>query len=115
MKERRYVQGQERMKAMHHREKALKFPSRYMCLMIDGMDKKKTCLPHFSRSPKHNPDRCLVQMHLVGSLSYHIEVKPYVFLTYPNVDNGPKPYHNNNAHGITILYWSFSNGVVCAA
>ena len=89
LKEHRDVQAQERMKAMHHREKALKFPSRYMCLMIDGMDQKKTCLPHFSRIPKDIPEECLVQMHLVGCLSYHTEVKPYVFLTYPNVHNDP--------------------------
>ena len=71
LKEHRDVQAQEQMKVMHHREKALKFPSRYICLMIDGMDKKKTCLPHFARIPKDIPKECLVQIHLVGCFSYH--------------------------------------------
>ena len=82
-------QAKERKKAMHHRDKALKSPGRYMCLMIDGMDQKKTCLPHFARLPKDIAEDCLVQMHLVGCLSYHNVVKPWVFLTYPNVHNDP--------------------------
>ncbi len=45
LKEHRDGQAQERMKAMHHRDKALKCPGRYMCLMIDGMDKKKLVCP----------------------------------------------------------------------
>ena len=85
----RNSQANERIKAMHHRDKALKSPGRYMCLMIDGMDQKKTCLPHFSRIPKDITDECLVQMHLVGCLSYHRVVKPWVFFTYPNVHNDP--------------------------
>ena len=82
-------QAKERIKAMHHRDKALKCPGRYMCLMIDGMDQKKTCLPHFTRLPKDIGDECLVQMHLVGCLSYNQVVKPWVFLSYPNVHNDP--------------------------
>jgi hypothetical protein len=34
-------QTREWKKAMHHREKALKYPGRYMCIMINGMDQKK--------------------------------------------------------------------------
>ena len=41
----------ERSKAMHHRQKALESWELYMCLIIDGMDQKKTCLPHFRRLP----------------------------------------------------------------
>ena len=40
------AQALERNKAMYHRDKSLKNPKQYMCLMIDGMDQKKTCLPH---------------------------------------------------------------------
>ena len=64
-------QAKERIEAMHHRDKALKCPGRYLCLMIDGMDQKKTCLPHFTRLPKDINEECLVQMHLVGCLSYN--------------------------------------------
>ena len=53
-------QAKERMKAMHHRDKALKSPGRYMCLMIDGMDKKNTCFLHFSRLPKDIGEECLL-------------------------------------------------------
>ena len=51
---------------------------RYMWLIIDGMDQKKTCLPHFRRLPKDIGDECLVQMHLVGCLSYCQTIRPQV-------------------------------------
>ena len=89
LQEHRDGQALERKKAMHHREKSLKNPERFMCLMIDGMDQKKTCLPHFPRLPKDISDECLVQMHLVGCLAYNRTVKPHVFITYPNVHNDP--------------------------
>ena len=61
-----------------------------MCLIIDGMDKKKTCLPHFRRLPKDIGDECLVQMHLVGCLSYCQTIRRLkVFLPYPNIHNDP--------------------------
>ena len=46
-KEHQESQTLERSNAMHHRQKALQSPERYMCLIIDGMDQKKTCLTHF--------------------------------------------------------------------
>ena len=46
LKEHLESQALEISKAMHHRQKALQSPERYMCLIIDGMDQKKTCLPH---------------------------------------------------------------------
>ena len=46
LKEHRESQVLERSKAMHHRKKALQHPEQYMCLIIDGMDQKNTCLPH---------------------------------------------------------------------
>ena len=57
--------------------------------MIDGMGKKKMCLPHMRRLPKDVNDECLVQMHVVGFLAYHGTIKPHVFITYPNVHNDP--------------------------
>ena len=89
LKEHRESQALERSKAMHHRRKALQSPERYMCMIIDGMDQKKTCLPHFQRLPKDIGDECLVQMHLVGCLSYCQTIRPQVFLTYPNIHNNP--------------------------
>ena len=89
LQDHREAQALERKKAMHHREKSLKKPEHYLCLMIDGMDQKKTCLPHLKRLPKDLNDECLVQMHLVGCLAYSGTVKPHVFITYPNVHNDP--------------------------
>ena len=43
LQDHREAQALERKNAMHHREKSLKKPEQYMCLMIDGMDQKKTC------------------------------------------------------------------------
>ena len=74
---------------MKHRQKALQLPERYMCMIIDGMDQKKTSLPHFQELPKDLGDECFVHMHLVGCLSYCQTITPQVFLTYPNIHNGP--------------------------
>ena len=38
LQEHHEAQSLERKKVMHHREKCLKSPEQYMCLMIDGMD-----------------------------------------------------------------------------
>ena len=54
------AQALERRRAMHHRDKSMNKPKQYMCLMIDGMDQKKTCLPHLRRLPKDFDDECLV-------------------------------------------------------
>ena len=38
LRENQESQVLERFKAMHHRQKVLQSPERYMCLIIDGMD-----------------------------------------------------------------------------
>ena len=77
LKEYRESQSVEQSKALHHRQKALLSLERYMCMIMDGMDQKKTCLPHFQRLPKDIRDECLVQMHLVGCLLYSPKSKVY--------------------------------------
>lgn len=37
---------------MKHRRKAEKDPSKYMSLIIDGMDQQKTNIPHIISNPK---------------------------------------------------------------
>ena len=69
LKEHRESQALERYRAMHHRQKALQSPEKYMCRIIDSMD-QKTCLSHFQRLPKDIGDECLMQMHLVSCLTY---------------------------------------------
>ena len=67
-------------------EEPLKKLEKYMCLMIDGMNQKKTCLPHLRRLRTDVNDECLIQMHLVGCLAYNgVTVKPHVFITYPSI------------------------------
>ena len=82
-------QALERSKVMRHRQKVHQSPEKYMCIIIDGMDQKKTCLPHFQRMPKRFGDECLVQIHLVVCLLYSQEIKPWVYLTYTNIHNDP--------------------------
>ena len=89
LEDHRQAQALERKKSMHHREKSLKKPEQYMCLMIDGMDQKKMCLPDLRQLLKDLNDKCLVQMHLVGCFAYNGIVKPHAFITYPNVHNDP--------------------------
>ena len=84
LQDHREAQALERKKAMHHKEKLLKNLEHYVCLMIHGMDKKRTCLPHRRRLPKDLNDECLIQMHLVGCLAYNGTTKPHIIITYPN-------------------------------
>ena len=53
------------------------------------MNQKRTCIPHLRRLPKDFNDECLVQMHVVGCLTYNETIKPHVFVTYPNLHNDP--------------------------
>ena len=53
------------------------------------MDQKKTYLPYFQRMLKDIGDECLVQIHLVVCLLYSQEIKPQLYLTYPNIHNDP--------------------------
>ena len=69
-------QALERSKAMRHNQKAHQSLEKYMCIIIDGMDQKKTFLPHFQRMPKDIGDEFLVQIHLVGCLLYSQEIEP---------------------------------------
>ena len=76
LKVHRESQALERSKALCHRQKAHQSPEKYMCIIIDGMDQKKTFLPHFQRMPKDIGDEFLVQIHLVGCLLYSQEIEP---------------------------------------
>ena len=70
LKHHREQQAQERSKLSKHRRKCLKNPEKYIGLFMDGMDQKKTYLPHFVRVPKDVEEETFVQMHLVGCLVY---------------------------------------------
>ena len=85
----REQQAAERRKLAKHRKKALENPLKYMSVVIDGMDQKKTTLPHFLNVPKDVPDECFVKIHLVGAMVFKGSLRCKVFLTYPNLHGDP--------------------------
>ena len=83
----REQQSLERLKLAKHRKKCYANPAKYMGIVIDGMDQKKTRLPHWPRPPKSIDESCLLQMHVVGCLVFHGELHSRVFLNYPSLHN----------------------------
>ena len=83
----RKQQSLERLKLAKHRKKCFENPEKYMGIVIDGMDQKKTRLPHWPRPPKSVDESCLLQMHVVGCLIFHGELYSKVFLNYPSLHN----------------------------
>src|SRR5450759_2227368 len=78
------AQGVERMKLAKHREKCYKHLEKYLGICIDGMDQKKTELPHFLRYPKNMDEKYFILIHVVGCLVINGDLKSKVFLNYPN-------------------------------
>ena len=60
-----------------------------MSVVIDGMDQKKTNLPHFVNVPKDLPEADFLRLHLVGALIFNGVVDCRVYLTYPNIHGDP--------------------------
>ena len=54
LKEHQESQALERSKVMHHRQKALQSPERYMSLIIDGMDQKNDLFATFPKDIEMN-------------------------------------------------------------
>ena len=46
-------QSSERQKLYKHWKKCYDAPKKYLGMIIDGMDQKKTLLPHFFHTPKN--------------------------------------------------------------
>jgi hypothetical protein len=67
----REAQGIEREKLAKHRSKCYKHPEKYLGLCIDGMDQKKTELPHFLRCPKTLDEKYFIPIHVVGCLIFN--------------------------------------------
>ncbi|KAL3696215.1 hypothetical protein R1sor_010291 [Riccia sorocarpa] len=78
-------QAQERAAAGRRRWKALDSPKDCAYIQIDGMDQKKTALPHFSKQPKSVDGAALVGVHLVGAMIFHGKLQTRAFLTYNNL------------------------------
>ena len=58
-----------------------------MGLCIDGMDQKKTELPHFTNVPKNMDAKYFIAVHVVGCLVFNHRLRAKVYLNYPNVHN----------------------------
>ncbi|KAL3678770.1 hypothetical protein R1sor_021726 [Riccia sorocarpa] len=81
----RKQQAEERAAAGRRRWKALDSPKDCAYIQIDGMDQKKTALPHFSKQPKSVDGAALVGVHLVGAMIFHCVLRTRAFLTYNNL------------------------------
>ncbi|KAL3680117.1 hypothetical protein R1sor_023073 [Riccia sorocarpa] len=81
----RKQQAEERAAAGRRRWKALDSPKDCAYIQIDGMDQKKTALPHFSKQPKSVDGAALVGVHLVGAMIFHGKLRTHAFLTYNNL------------------------------
>ena len=78
LQEHRNQQSNERKKLYKHRKKCYDAPHKYMGLIIDGMDQKKTLLPHFVCVPKNLKEENFIQFHLVGCMVFNGEMFPRV-------------------------------------
>ena len=90
-------QTSERKKLYKHRKKCYDNPNKYLGLIIDGMDQKKTLLPHFFRMPKNLQEGKFIQFHLVGCMVFNGKMSPRVYFIAPNI-------HNDGNLTITIIH-----------
>ena len=74
-------------KFVQHRKKCYNSPHKYMSLIIDGMDNKKTLLPHFLLVPKNLKEENFIQFHLVGFMVFNGQMSPRAYFTTPNTHN----------------------------
>ena len=56
----------EREKYAKHRNKAQKYPSQYVSIIVDGMDQEKTDLPHIISNPKSMAGSHTLETHVTG-------------------------------------------------
>ena len=56
----------EREKYAKHRHKAEKYPSKYISIIIDGMDQDKTNIPHLISTPKALAGNYTLETHVTG-------------------------------------------------
>ncbi|KAL3690295.1 hypothetical protein R1sor_016604 [Riccia sorocarpa] len=78
----RKQQAEERAAAGRRRWKALDSPKDCAYIQIDGMDQKKTALPHFSKQPKSVDGAALVGVHLVGAMIFFPRHTAYSCFSY---------------------------------
>ena len=70
-----------------HRKNCYDNPNKYLGLIIDGMDQKKTLLPQFVHTPKNLQEENFIQYHLVGCMVFNGKMLPRVYFIAPNIHN----------------------------
>ena len=58
----------QRDKYAKHASKAKNQPSKYLSIILDGMDQNKTAIPHFSRHSKTTQGIWKLKTHLTGAI-----------------------------------------------
>jgi hypothetical protein len=96
LQEHRKQQSSERKQLYKHQNKCYDAPNKFICMIIEGMD-KKTLLPHFVCTPKHLQEENFIQFHLVGFMVFNGNICPRVYFTTPNI-------HNDANMTITIIH-----------
>jgi hypothetical protein len=91
LQEHRNQQSSERKKLYKHQKKFYDAPKNYLGLIIDGMDQKKTLLPHFVCTPKNLQEENFIQFHLVGCMVFNGKICPRFYFTTPNIHNDANP------------------------
>jgi hypothetical protein len=97
LQEHQNQQSSERKKLYKHRKKCYDSPNKYLGMIIDGMDQKKTLLPHFVHTPKNLQEENFIQFHLVGCMVFNGKMCPMVYFTSPNI-------HNDAILTITVIH-----------
>lgn len=64
-------------------------PHKYLMISLDGMDQKKTELPHYKRLPKSLDAASLIGVHVVGVLVMNGGLRTRAYMTYGNFRNDP--------------------------
>ncbi|XP_052097971.1 uncharacterized protein LOC127732831 [Mytilus californianus] len=89
------LQNQERQKYYRHAEKSRRYPHKYLCMIIDGMDQNKTNIPHFHRLAKSTSQMWNLRTHLTGVIIHGIS-------TFGFFDIGQWPHDSNLTMNIIL-------------
>ena len=83
-----FANRDEREKYAKHKRKSKKYPSKYLSLIIDGMDQDKTDIPHIISNPKSMAGAYTLETHITG-------VRAHGHCTMMVIDSGDFPHDSN--------------------
>ena len=82
------VSRNEREKYAKHRHKSERNPSKYLSIIIDGMDQEKTNIPHIISKPKLMAGAATLETHITGARAHgHCTVMAIDYGQYPHDSN----------------------------